>query len=100
MAKTGKKDQFTELDPATLLNTAEVQAEAITEAFESGDAGLIAHTIGLVARSRGMTSVAEETGIARPSLYRALSQDGNPRLNSLVEIFAALNIKIEAKISA
>lgn len=47
-----------------------------------------------VAQANQMTKVAEEAGIKRESLYRALSEDGNPRFDTLTAILAALGLKL------
>src|SRR5258707_11868747 len=50
-------------DAAEALGTADAIDEFMKDAFESGDAGYIAHAIGIVARAKGMTEVAKETGM-------------------------------------
>lgn len=83
-------------DIAELLDDELSQAEVISEALQSGDASLIAATVGAVARARGMASVAEEAGVNRESLYRALGKNGNPRLSTLVSVLNALGMRLEA----
>ena len=73
------------------------QVELIADAFESGDAGYIADAIGIVARARGMTKVAQESGIAREALYQALSAKGNPTLTTLLKVMKVLGIELTAK---
>ena len=87
----------TKFDPADHLKSAEAQAELITEAFETGDPKFIAHALGTVARARGMTDVSKESGITRESLYRALSEKGDPRLSTLISVLSALGFGLEAK---
>ncbi len=62
--------------------------------FEDGDPGLIAAAIGDVAKARGMTQIARESGLSRESLYRALSQDGNPELSTLTKVIRAIGMRI------
>ena len=47
-----------------------------------------------VAQAHQMTKVAEEAGIQRESLYRALSETGNPRWFTINPILAALGLRI------
>jgi len=60
-------------DPARHLTSPEAQAELLSDAMQTGDAGYIANALGVIARARGMTEVARGAGITREALYRALS---------------------------
>ena len=65
-------------------------AAYLTSAFESSDAGEIAHALGVAARQMGMSHVAQEAGCAREQLYRSLSKTGNPTLKTILAVLAAL----------
>lgn len=73
------------------------QARLLAEAFASGDRAFIAQALGTVARARGMTALAEETGIKRQALYTALSPGGNPTLDSLLKVLAALKLELRVE---
>jgi probable addiction module antidote protein len=81
-------------DPATYLDSDMARAAYLTEAFETGDVAFIADALGVVARAQGMTRVARETDLSREALYRALSQDGNPELATVLKVTAALGLKL------
>lgn len=83
-------------DAAEYLDDAESQAELLSDAFDSGDAGYIRHALGVVARARGMTTVAREAGVTREALYKALSEDGDPKLSTLLGVTKALGVKLTA----
>lgn len=85
-----------EHDPAYLLRTPEAQAEFLSLALADGDPAEISHALGIIARARGMTSIARETGLARENLYKTLSVDGNPELSTLTRIMAALGMRLQA----
>lgn len=87
-------------DPARYLANPEAQAELLSDAFESGDARYIANALGVVARARGMSQVARDAGVTREALYKALSDDGDPRLTTLLGVVKALGIKLTASTSA
>jgi probable addiction module antidote protein len=87
-------------DAAEYLDTPEAQAEFITAALETGDRAHIARAIGTVARARGMTAIAKEAGINRESLYRALSETGDPQLSTLLGVLHALGLKLSASPAA
>jgi probable addiction module antidote protein len=81
-------------DSARYLDDEETIAAYLAEAFEAGDPKEIAHALGVVARARGMTQLARDTGIARESLYKALSDGGNPEFATILKVMKALNLKL------
>lgn len=65
-------------------------------ALEEGDAALIAAALGDIARARGMTEIARQTGLGRESLYKALSPEGNPEFSTILKVVRALGLKLHA----
>jgi probable addiction module antidote protein len=64
---------------------------------EAGDdAAFIAHALGVIARARGMTQLANDTGLGRESLYKALSGEGNPSFATILKVIKALGLKLGA----
>ena len=59
-----------------------------------GDPGLLSHALGVIARSRGMTKLAKDTGLAREALYRSLSHGGNPSFATVMTVVKALGLRI------
>lgn len=84
-------------DPGRYLTSARDHADLLSDALESGNAGYIAAALGVVAKARGMSRLAEETGLSRQALHRALSEEGNPRLDTLLKVLSALGLQLEAK---
>jgi probable addiction module antidote protein len=84
-------------DAADHLDSSAAIAAYLDAAFEDGDPQLIAAAIGDVARARGMKALSEETGLPRESLYRALSEDGNPGLSTVIKVLRAFGVRLEAK---
>ncbi|WP_420224536.1 addiction module antidote protein [Pigmentiphaga litoralis] len=67
---------------------------------EAGDdAAFIAKALGNIARAKGMSQLAKETGLGRESLYKALSGDGNPSFATILKVMHALGIKLNAQVS-
>lgn len=91
---------MTRFDPSEHLDDAEVQAELLDEALATGNPRVIVHAIGTIARVRGMTSLARDSGIPRGTLYKAIADDGNPTLDTLMSVLAALQIDLSAKVAA
>jgi probable addiction module antidote protein len=83
-------------DAAEYLDDPLSQAELLSDAFESGDAGYIAHALGVDARARGMTEIAREAGVTREALYKALTEEGDPRLSTLLGVTRALGVRLSA----
>jgi probable addiction module antidote protein len=84
-------------DAAEFLTDPETIAAYLTEALESDDPRSIAKALGAVARARGgMAHLARETGITRESLYRALSDTGNPELGTALKVMHALGFRLTA----
>ena len=59
----------------------------------------MAHALGVVARARGMTQLSKDTGLARESLYRALSGEGNPEFSTILKVMKALNLSMSVKVA-
>lgn len=70
-------------DAARYLDSAEAQTELLNDALASGDAAYVAQAFDIIARARGMTVVARESGVTREALYSSLSADGDPRLTTV-----------------
>lgn len=95
--KTTRTKHLTTFDPAELLTSDEALAAFMADALESGDAGYIAHALGVVARARGMTEIAKETGLSREQLYRSFSDRGNPTLKTTLAVMKALGLDLTAR---
>lgn len=87
--------ELKKFDPVDFLNSDEALVEYLNLALAEGDPKYFAQALGNVARAKGMTSVAERTGLGRQSLYKTLSGDGNPSVDTLFKVLAALNVKME-----
>jgi len=92
--------KLTTYDPAEDLTSDEAIAAFMAEAFESNDVSYIAHALGVVARARGMTQIASQTGLSREQLYRSFSERGNPTLKTTLAVMKALGIDLTARIHA
>ena len=86
-------------DAARYLISPESQEELLNDALASGDAGYVAQALGVIARARGMSEVAREAGVTREALYRALSENGDPRLTTLLGVARALRVTLTAHVA-
>lgn len=81
-------------DPAEYLMTPEGIEEYLCAAFETDDPAEIADALGVVSRSKGMTRLANETGLTRPALYKALSSQGRPEFSTVLRVAHALGFRL------
>lgn len=93
-------EKLTTFDPAEDLSSDEAIAVFMEEAFKTGDVGYIAHALGVVARAKGMTQIATETGLSREQLYRSFSETGNPTLKTTLAVMKALGVELSARVPA
>ncbi len=88
------KIETTPFDGAKYITEPEHVIELLNDALESGEAGYIAAALGVIARSEGMTRIAEKSGVKRQALYTALSEDGNPTLETFTKVLSSLGLKL------
>jgi probable addiction module antidote protein len=86
--------QLSPFDPARHLKTEEDILYYLEAAMEGNDPKHIARALGDVARSQGMTDIARKTGLGRQALYNALSENGNPTLETLTTVLGALGLEL------
>src|SRR5450759_879663 len=83
-------------DITRYLETDEDIAAYLDAAREEDDPALLAAALGDVARAKGMTVIARETGLGRESLYKALSAGGNPEFGTVMKVVRSLGLKLHA----
>ncbi len=84
-------------DPANYLETVDDILYFLEAAMEGNDPAHIARALGVVARSKGMTEIAKKSGLGRQALYNALSENGNPTLETLVAVLNALGLELSVQ---
>lgn len=84
-------------DAAEYLETDDDLAAYLQAALEDGEPSVVIQALGNIARARGMTEIARQTGLRRESLYKALSPDGNPEFATVLKVVRALGIKLSAE---
>lgn len=81
-------------DAADTLETAEDIAAYLDAVLEDGDPDLLKAALGDISRAKGMTRIAEATGLGRANLYKALSPDGNPEFATVARVLKALGLRL------
>ena len=84
-----------ELDISEYLDSEKVIAEFLTAALEDPNPEAFVLAIGHIAKARGMTSVAEKTGLGRESLYKAFAPGAKPRYETVIKILQTLGVKLQ-----
>ena len=94
-----KKTTTTRYDVAEHLRTPEEMAAYLEACFEEAgdDAAFIAKALGEIARAKGMTQIARDTGLSRESLYKALSGERTPGFDTILKVIQALGLKLHAE---
>ncbi len=92
------KTNTSRFDVAEHLRTPEDMAAYLQACIEEsdGDAAFVARALGDIARAKGMTQVARETGLSRESLYKALSGERTPGFDTILKVVKALGIELHA----
>ena len=88
------RENYTPWDSAELLTDDEVIVEYLKAALEENDPAFFAKAVGNVARAKGMTAIADETQLGRPSLYKTLSGERDPRIGTVMKVLAALDVQL------
>ena len=99
--KKRTKETFARFDPADYLKTDEDMVGYLEACMEEAgdDASFIADALGTIARARGMTQLARDTGLTREGLYKALGQDSNPSFDTILKVMRALGLKFVPKLA-
>ena len=91
------EENYTPWDTAEFLTDDELIIEYLNAALDEDDPAYFMKAVGNVARAKGMTTIAQETQLGRPSLYKALSGERDPRIGTVMKVLAALGIKLNIR---
>jgi probable addiction module antidote protein len=84
----------TPFDMAEMLDSEDVIREYFAQVVADGDSSEILRALGHIARARGMAQLAEDTGLGRVSLYKALAPNAHPRFDTILKVTRALGLKL------
>ena len=85
-------------DVSEHLTSPEAIAEYMTAVLEDGDPDLLLAALGDIAKAKGMSQLAKETGLGRESLYKALSPGAKPRYDTILKVMRGLDIHLRASV--
>jgi probable addiction module antidote protein len=90
-----KKLGVKEFDVAEALNDKATIAEYLNQVLADGDANEIIRAVGHVARARGMKKVAEDAGVGRASLYKALKPGAKPQFDTILKVIGTFGVRLQ-----
>lgn len=96
MTKKISISELPDFDVAEYLNSEKDIAAYLTAVLEENDSALLAAALGDIARARGMSQVAKDSGITREALYKALRPGSEPRFDTISRVCAALGVRLVA----
>ncbi len=85
---------FTKFEIADYLDSDEMIAEFLSAALEDENPDVFIAALGAVAKAKGMTEIARDSGLGRESLYKALKEGAKPRYDTVLKVLAALGVKL------
>lgn len=86
--------EFSRLDPAEYLETEEKMRLYLQITLEKNGIKSFQRALGTVARARGMNELAEKTGLGQQNLYKALTEEANPKIETISKVVEALGMKL------
>jgi probable addiction module antidote protein len=87
-----------EFDASAYLDNDGVIAEYLTAALEDGNPDVFLAAVGNVAKARGMSEIAETTGLGRESLYKAFAPGAKPRYDTVLKVLQSLGVKLSVTV--
>ncbi len=91
------KPEIERYDVADYLNDEQDVLAYLNAALDDGHADVVAQAIGNVARARGMSQIAKQCGLGRESLYKSLSDRGNPEFRTVLSVLRVMGIRLRAE---
>jgi probable addiction module antidote protein len=91
------KEKLLPFDMVKMLDSDEAMSEYLSQVLEDGDSDELIRALGYIAKAKGMSMIANESGLGRESLYKALAPGAKPRFDTILKVVRALGIKLHAE---
>lgn len=88
--------KLTPFDAAHYLDSKEMIAEYLSQVLSDGDMDELLLAIGNIAKAKGMTQIAKDTGLGRESLYKTFSQGSKPKFETVMKVLNSFGVKLKA----
>ncbi len=94
------KTKLTNWDASEYLDNPEMIQEYINAALEENDPDLLRLALGDVAKAQGMTEIAKKAHVSRQNLYKAFSDNGHPKLDTIQKVIGAMGLKLKVEVQS
>jgi len=88
--------KLTTFDVSEYLDSKEMIAEYLSQVLQDGDMNELLEAIGNIAKAKGMSQIAKDTGLGRESLYKTFSADSKPRFETIMKVLDSFGVKLQA----
>lgn len=88
--------KLTTFDVSQYLDSKEMIAEYLTQILQDGNMNELLEAIGNIAKAKGMSQIAKDTGLGRESLYKTFSADSKPRFETIMKVLDSFGVKLQA----
>ena len=88
--------KLTTFDPSQYLDSKEMIAEYLSQVLKDGDMDELLEAIGNIAKAKGVSQIASETGLGRESLYKTFTAGSKPRFETVMKVLNSFGIKLQA----
>ena len=86
----------TTFDVSQYLDSKEMIAEYLSQVLKDGDMNELLNAIGNIAKAKGMSQIAKDTGLGREILYKTFSADTKPRFETVMKVLDSFGVKLQA----
>ena len=90
--------ELNQFDIAKYLDSKEIIAEYLSQILEDGDSNELISAIGDIARAKGMTQIAKDTGLGRESLYKTFNNNSKPKFETIIKVLHSFGVRLEARV--
>jgi len=88
--------KLTTFDVSQYLDSKEMIAEYLSQVLQDGDMNELLEAIGNIAKAKGMSQIAKDTGLGRESLYKTFSSGSKPRFETIMKVLDSFGVKLQA----
>ena len=89
-------NNLTTFDVAQYLDSKEMIAEYLSQVLADGDTNELLVAMGNIAKAKGMSQIAKDTGLGRESLYKTFTPDAKPRFETIMKVLNSFGVKLQA----
>jgi len=91
-------NKLTNFDISQYLDSEEVIAEYLTQVLNDGNNEEFLEAIGYIAKAKGMSKIAKESGLGRESLYKSFTSGSKPRFETVMRVINSLGVKLKVAV--